>query len=119
MRDTAREAGIAVRSPWRDGGDTPAGRKPFVVRLKMPDEGTVVIDDLVQGQVEVKASQLDDMVLLRSDGSPTYMLAVVVDDHDMGITHIIRGDDHLNNAFRQKWYMRRWDGMSLYLRIFR
>ena len=101
LRDTAREAGIAVRSPWRDGGTSPENAS-FVVRLKMPDEGVVIINDLVQGQVEVKASQLDDMVILRSDGSPTYMLAVVVDDHDMGITHIIRGDDHLNNAFRQQ-----------------
>ena len=101
LRDAARDKGIAVRSPWRDGGDAPQNAS-FVVRLKMPDEGVLIINDLVQGQVEVKASQLDDMVILRSDGSPTYMLAVVVDDHDMGITHIIRGDDHLNNAFRQQ-----------------
>ena len=64
-------------------------------------EGETVIDDLVQGRVTVANAELDDFVLLRSDGTPTYMLAVVVDDHDMGVTHIIRGDDHLNNAFRQ------------------
>ena len=101
LRDKARQEGAAMRSPWRDATDAPTDA-PFVVRLKMPDEGLIVIDDLVQGRVEVKATQLDDMVILRSDGSPTYMLAVVVDDHDMGITHIIRGDDHLNNAFRQQ-----------------
>ncbi|MEA3051220.1 MAG: glutamyl-tRNA synthetase [Sphingomonadales bacterium] len=88
-----------VESPWRDGA--PAREGPFVVRLKAPREGETVIDDLVQGRVTVQNAELDDMVLLRSDGTPTYMLAVVVDDHDMGVTHVIRGDDHLNNAFRQ------------------
>ena len=88
-----------VESPWRDGA--PAGDGAFVVRLKAPREGETVIDDLVQGRVTVQNAELDDMVLLRSDGTPTYMLAVVVDDHDMGVTHVIRGDDHLNNAFRQ------------------
>jgi glutamyl-tRNA synthetase len=88
-----------VESPWRDG--TPVREGPFVVRLKAPREGETAIDDLVQGSVTVQNAELDDMVLLRSDGSPTYMLAVVVDDHDMGVTHVIRGDDHLNNAFRQ------------------
>ncbi|MEQ9557150.1 MAG: glutamate--tRNA ligase, partial [Rhodospirillales bacterium] len=72
-----------------------------VIRMKAPLEGETVIDDLVQGRVTVANAQLDDMVLLRADGTPTYMLAVVVDDHDMGITHVIRGDDHLTNAFRQ------------------
>ena len=72
-----------------------------MVRLKAPQEGETVIDDQVQGRVTVQNAELDDFVLLRSDGSPTYMLAVVVDDHDMGVTHVIRGDDHLNNAFRQ------------------
>ena len=89
-----------VESPWRDCGD-PAPDKPFVVRLKAPREGETVIEDKVQGRVTVQNAELDDMVLLRSDGTPTYMLAVVVDDHDMGVTHVIRGDDHLNNAFRQ------------------
>jgi glutamyl-tRNA synthetase len=88
-----------IRSPWRDRDD---GRsEPYVVRLKAPQEGETVIDDRVQGRVTVQNYEIDDFVLLRSDGSPTYMLAVVVDDHDMGVTHIIRGDDHLNNAFRQ------------------
>jgi glutamyl-tRNA synthetase len=89
-----------VESPWRDRTDWPQDRG-HVVRLKAPREGETVIDDLVQGRVTVKNEELDDMVLLRSDGTPTYMLAVVVDDHDMGVTHVIRGDDHLNNAFRQ------------------
>lgn len=84
----------------RDASEAPEGA-PFVIRLKAPREGSVTIDDQVQGSVTVNNSELDDMVLLRSDGTPTYMLAVVVDDHDMGVTHIIRGDDHLNNAFRQ------------------
>jgi len=89
-----------TRSPWRDSSD-PAPDAPFVVRLKAPQEGETVIEDKVQGRVAVQNSEIDDFVLLRSDGSPTYMLAVVVDDHDMGVTHVIRGDDHLNNAFRQ------------------
>ena len=89
-----------VRSPWRECGD-PAPDRPFVVRLKAPRDGETVIEDQVQGRVAVQNSEIDDFVLLRSDGTPTYMLAVVVDDHDMGVTHVIRGDDHLNNAFRQ------------------
>jgi glutamyl-tRNA synthetase len=84
----------------RDPKEAPEGA-PFVIRLKAETEGETTIHDLVQGDVTVRNSELDDMVLLRSDGTPTYMLAVVVDDHDMGITHVIRGDDHLNNAFRQ------------------
>ncbi|MDB5691458.1 MAG: glutamate--tRNA ligase, partial [Alphaproteobacteria bacterium] len=91
-----------LESRWRDcGPEAPAPDAPFVIRLKAPREGETAIDDLVQGRVTVRNSELDDMVLLRSDGTPTYMLAVVVDDHDMGVTHVIRGDDHLNNAFRQ------------------
>jgi glutamyl-tRNA synthetase len=91
-----------LESPWRDRApNAPSPSAPFVVRLKAPREGETMIDDLVQGRVAVRNVELDDMVLLRSDGSPTYMLAVVVDDHDMGVTHVIRGDDHLNNAFRQ------------------
>ncbi len=89
-----------IRSAWRDRGDAPEG-EPFVIRLKAPQEGETVIQDQVQGRVAVQNAEIDDFVLLRSDGTPTYMLAVVVDDHDMGITHVIRGDDHLNNAFRQ------------------
>jgi glutamyl-tRNA synthetase len=91
-----------LESPWRDcSPEAPEPDAPYVVRLKAPREGETVIDDLVQGRVTVRNGELDDMVLLRSDGTPTYMLAVVVDDHDMGVTHVIRGDDHLNNAFRQ------------------
>jgi glutamyl-tRNA synthetase len=91
-----------LSSKWRDcSPDTPAPDAPFVVRIKAPREGETVIEDQVQGRVTVQNNELDDMVLLRSDGTPTYMLAVVVDDHDMGVTHVIRGDDHLNNAFRQ------------------
>ncbi|PTQ10280.1 glutamate--tRNA ligase [Sphingomonas oleivorans] len=84
----------------RDPSEAPEGA-PYVIRLKAPREGETTIEDRVQGKVTVKNAELDDMVLLRSDGTPTYMLAVVVDDHDMGVTHVIRGDDHLNNAFRQ------------------
>ena len=104
MREEQKAKGLPVRydGRWRgrDPKDAPPGAKP-AVRLKAPQEGEVVIDDLVQGPVRVANAQLDDMILLRSDGTPTYMLSVVVDDIDMGITHVIRGDDHLNNAFRQ------------------
>ncbi|MBB4097346.1 glutamate--tRNA ligase [Sphingomonas kyeonggiensis] len=86
---------------WRDRDEAEGGDAPFVIRLKAPREGAVTIEDHVQGPVTVNNAELDDLVLLRSDGTPTYMLAVVVDDHDMGVTHVIRGDDHLNNAFRQ------------------
>jgi glutamyl-tRNA synthetase len=99
-RAQAERRPYRVESPWRECGD-PAPDAPFVVRLKAPREGETVIDDKVQGRVTVQNAELDDMVLLRSDGTPTYMLAVVVDDHDMGVTHVVRGDDHLNNAFRQ------------------
>ncbi|MEO0936899.1 MAG: glutamate--tRNA ligase [Pseudomonadota bacterium] len=88
------------RSPWRDRTDHPDA--PYAIRIKAPLEGETVIRDAVQGDVTVQNSQLDDMILLRSDGTPVYMLAVVVDDHDMGVTHVIRGDDHLNNAARQQ-----------------
>jgi glutamyl-tRNA synthetase len=99
-----------IDSEWRecDPASAPEGA-PFVVRLKAPREGETVIQDLVQGRVAVANAELDDFVLLRSDGTPTYMLAVVVDDHDMGVTHIIRGDDHLNNAFRQLVIIRAMD----------
>jgi len=95
----ANKKPLRIRSPWRD--KTQDGDQPFVVRLKAPSEGATTIHDKVQGEVTVQNSEIDDLVLLRSDGTPTYMLAVVVDDHDMGVTHVIRGDDHLNNAFRQ------------------
>ena len=90
-----------LESEWRDCSTAGPEGAPFVIRLKAPRDGETVIEDLVQGRVAVANAELDDFVLLRSDGSPTYMLAVVVDDHDMGVTHVIRGDDHLNNAFRQ------------------
>jgi glutamyl-tRNA synthetase len=99
-RTKARAEGRAIRSVWRDH-DAPANDKPFVVRFKGPLEGETVVDDLVKGPVRFQNKELDDLVLLRSDGAPTYNLAVVVDDHDMGVTHVIRGDDHLNNAARQ------------------
>ena len=87
---------------WRDRDESEApDGAPFVIRLKVPTEGETTIDDAVQGSVTVRNAEIDDYVLLRADGTPTYMLAVVVDDHDMGVTHVIRGDDHLNNAFRQ------------------
>lgn len=102
IRAASKKSGDAVRSPWRDRcpSDSPDAT-PFVVRMKMPKDGITTISDAVQGDVTVQNRVLDDMIILRADGSPTYMLAVVVDDHDMGITHVIRGDDHLNNAFRQ------------------
>ncbi len=84
----------------RDPSEAPEGA-PFTIRLKAPIEGETTIHDRVQGAVTVKNAELDDYIILRADGTPTYMLAVVVDDHDMGVTHVIRGDDHLNNAFRQ------------------
>ena len=109
IREKARAEGKPVRSPWRDRTDRPDAA--FVVRMKMPNDGVMTIEDAVQGSVTVQHAQLDDMVILRADGSPTYMLAVVVDDHDMGVTHVIRGDDHLNNAFRQTMIYRGmgWD----------
>ncbi|GAB2178933.1 glutamate--tRNA ligase [Dongia sp. agr-C8] len=104
MRKTAMTLGKPMRydGRWRDRdpSEAPAGVKP-VIRIKAPQTGRTVVKDQVQGEVEVGNEQLDDMVLLRSDGTPTYMLSVVVDDHDMGITHVIRGDDHLTNTFRQ------------------
>jgi glutamyl-tRNA synthetase len=97
------------RSPWRDADPASHPEAPHVIRLKAPREGQTVIEDAVQGRVVFGNDQLDDMVCLRSDGTPTYMLAVVVDDHDMGVTHVIRGDDHLNNAARQAQI---WRGMG-------
>lgn len=108
MREAARAEGRPVRydGRWRDRdpSDAPDGADP-VIRLKAPQEGSTVIEDVVQGTVEIGNDQLDDLVLLRSDGTPTYMLAVVVDDHDMGVTHVLRGDDHLINAARQRHIM--------------
>jgi glutamyl-tRNA synthetase len=104
MREQAKAAGKPMRydGRWRDRdpATAPAGVKP-VIRLKAPQTGETVVEDEVQGRVVWQNENLDDLVLLRSDGNPTYMLAVVVDDHDMGVTHVIRGDDHLTNAARQ------------------
>jgi len=104
MRAAQKAAGQPVRydGRWRDrpASDAPDGVKP-VIRLKAPQTGETVLKDEVQGTVTVQNSQLDDLILLRADGTPTYLLAVVVDDHDMGVTHVIRGDDHLTNTFRQ------------------
>ena len=95
---------------WRDRSESEApDGVPFVIRLKVPTDGETTIHDAVQGEVTVKNGEIDDYVLLRADGTPTYMLAVVVDDHDMGVTHVIRGDDHLNNAFRQLPIIRAMD----------
>ena len=103
FREAARTEGKSThyRSPWRDADPSSHPDAPYVVRIKAPQDGATVIHDEVQGNVTIRNDQLDDMVLLRSDGTPVYMLAVVVDDHDMGVTHVIRGDDHLNNAARQ------------------
>ena len=92
----------------RDPSEAPEGA-PYVIRLKTETGGKMTITDAVQGEVSVQNSEIDDFILLRSDGTPTYMLAVVVDDHDMGVTHLIRGDDHLNNAFRQLAMIRAMD----------
>ncbi|MGB3179676.1 MAG: glutamate--tRNA ligase [Albidovulum sp.] len=103
FREAARADGRSTlfQSPWRDADPSSYPNTAYVIRLKAPREGHTVITDEVQGTVTFGNDQLDDMVCLRSDGTPTYMLAVVVDDHDMGVTHVIRGDDHLNNAARQ------------------
>ena len=106
MREEAKAEGRPVYYDrrWRDRNpaeDAPHGRNP-VVRIKAPLEGETVIHDRVLGTITINNEQIDDFIILRSDGTPTYMLSVVVDDHDMGITHVIRGDDHMNNAFRQK-----------------
>ena len=105
QRDTLRAEANALlapyRSPWRDGAPAPSPDAPFTIRLRAPDAGERVLQDGVQGTVRIQSREIDDLILVRADGTPTYMLAVVVDDHDMGVTHIIRGDDHLRNAFRQ------------------
>jgi glutamyl-tRNA synthetase len=104
MRARALAEGRSLRyeGTWRDRdpADAPTGR-PFAIRFRAPDSGETVIDDLVQGRIVVQNKDLDDLIILRSDGSPTYNLSVVVDDHDMGVTHVIRGVDHLTNAARQ------------------
>ena len=103
FKETAQKSGTSTlfKSPWRNADPSDYPDSPYVIRIKAPETGETIIHDEVQGEISIQNNQLDDMVLLRSDGSPVYMLAVVVDDHDMGITHVIRGDDHLNNAARQ------------------
>ncbi len=103
FREAARAKGESTlfRSPWRDVPESEHPDAPYAIRVKAPRDGETVIRDRVQGDVTIRNEQLDDMIVLRSDGTPVYMLAVVVDDHDMGVTHVIRGDDHLNNAARQ------------------
>jgi glutamyl-tRNA synthetase len=114
QRERARAEGRPIRyeGTWRDRDprEAPAGIKP-AIRLKAPQDGETLIRDHVQGEVRVANAQLDDLIILRADGTPTYNLSVVVDDHDMGITHVIRGDDHLTNAFRQTQIYRalHWD----------
>jgi glutamyl-tRNA synthetase len=100
-RERARAAGRAIRSAWRDREAPSRTNAPFVVRFRGPTDGETVVDDLVKGPVTFANTNMDDLILLRSDGSPTFNLAVVVDDHDMGITHVLRGDDHMSNAGRQ------------------
>ncbi|MZR13060.1 glutamate--tRNA ligase [Maritimibacter sp. DP07] len=113
FREAARAEGRSTlfQSPWRDADPATHPDAPYVVRVKAPRDGDTVIEDKVQGKVTIRNDQLDDMICLRSDGTPTYMLAVVVDDFDMGVTHVIRGDDHLNNAARQMLVYRAmgWD----------
>jgi len=112
MRERARKEGRPVRydGTWRDRApDGPVPNVPPVIRLKAEQEGETVIEDRVQGRVVVSNQQLDDLIILRSDGTPTYNFSVVVDDHDMGITHVIRGADHLTNAFRQTQIYRALD----------
>jgi glutamyl-tRNA synthetase len=102
----ARETAIAEKrrfeSPWRDADPATAPDRPHTIRFRAPREGTTLVRDAVQSDVTFPNGALDDLIILRSDGAPTYNLAVVVDDHDMGVTHVIRGDDHLNNAARQQ-----------------
>jgi glutamyl-tRNA synthetase len=111
FREAARAEGRSTlfQSPWRDADPATHPDLPYVIRLKAPRDGQTVIEDAVQGAVTFGNDQLDDMVCLRADGTPTYMLAVVVDDHDMGVTHVIRGDDHLTNAARQTQIYRAMD----------
>lgn len=113
MRNKAMAAGSNqfYDRRWRDSKETPPDDIKPVIRIKAPLEGESIVQDEVQGEVKVSADHLDDFIILRSDGVPTYMLAVVVDDHDMGVTHVIRGDDHLNNTFRQNiiYYAMEWN----------
>jgi len=120
LRTRARENNaVFLGDMWRDREpDAATAKQPYSIRIKMPRDGKTTINDQVQGAVTVQNGTLDDMIILRSDGSPTYMLAVVVDDYDMGVTHVIRGDDHLNNAFRQAQIYNAMDwNMPIYAHI--
>ena len=99
------------RSPYRDGAPAPAENAAYTVRLRAPDDSDITVNDHVQGDVSIKSHEIDDLILLRANGTPTYMLAVVVDDHDMGVTHVVRGDDHFRNTFRQIpiYQANKWD----------
>ena len=112
MREKAKAEKRSARydGTWRDRdpADAPAGIDP-VIRFRAPQDGETVLADAVQGTVTVANSEMDDLIMLRADGTPTYMLSVIVDDHDMGVTHAIRGDDHLTNAFRQTQIFRAMD----------
>lgn len=101
-RIKAIETKTRFESPWRDASVSAQSDRPFTIRFRAPRDGNTIVNDIVQGTVQFPNSALDDLIILRSDGAPTYNLAVVVDDHDMGVTHVIRGDDHLNNAARQQ-----------------
>lgn len=101
LREESMATGKPIQSEWRDADSSTHPNLPYVVRIKAPREGTTIFEDQVQGKITTENHTLDDMILLRSDGTPTYMHAVVVDDHDMEITHVIRGDDHLSNTARQ------------------
>ena len=114
-RERARAEGRPIRSPWRDREPSTGRNQPFTVRLRAPRDGETVVDDRVKGQVVFRNRELDDLVLLRADGSPTYNLAVVVDDHDMAVTHVIRGDDHLSNTPRQ---MQIYQGLGWKIPVF-
>jgi len=114
-RERARAEGRPIRSPWRDREPSMGHNQPFTVRLRALLDGETVVDDRVKGRVVFQNRELDDLVLLRADGSPTYNLAVVVDDHDMGVTHVIRGDDHLSNTPRQ---MQIYQGLGWSIPVF-
>ncbi len=97
----ANEKLAPFRSPWRNGAPAPSPDAPYTIRLRAPDQGQICLNDHLQGNITLEAGEIDDLILLRADGTPTYMLAVVVDDHDMGVTLVLRGNDHLRNTFRQ------------------
>lgn len=90
-----------IKSPWRNSSENPPEGVSPVVRMKFPEDGVTIFNDIVQGEMKISNSELTDIIIMRSDGTPTYLLAVVVDDHDMGVSHVVRGDDHITNTFKQ------------------